>query len=259
VDAERFDAFTRHLVDFAEGNDAIAGLVAVGSMAAIDRQPDEWSDHDLWLIAADPEPFRRDQSWLPEPERIVLAYAETEHGANVIYDDGHLIEYAVFTPEEMGSIYANTHRVLVDKTDVTQRMASVVERTEGRPAPDDATVFGRFIGQLVIGLSRHGRGEILSAQSMVGKWAVENLLTLLARHVEPEVGLDLDNLDPRRRFDPAYPTLSAQIGEAACSPTPQAARNLLAIAGDHLQGVTGNTPKVHAALDALIERAGQPT
>lgn len=101
------------------------GLVAVGSMAS---GPDPWSDHDF-LVIAEPgatEALRTDPTWLPHHERLVLHFRETGHGVKAVYDDGHLVEFAVFAPDEIGLALMNRTRVLLDRADVTARVAAAL-------------------------------------------------------------------------------------------------------------------------------------
>lgn len=253
----RYQEFTDHLISWAERTDDVIGLVAVGSMAGGARRPDEWSDHDFWIVVTSgAAALRADQSWLPEAGRILLAYRETQHGTNVVYDDGHLIEYAVFEDAELEIASANSYGVLVDKADIEPRIRAIVSSTTERQHVDDlATVFGRFVGQLVIGVTRFGRGEDLSAESMVKKWALEHLLVLLAGAVEPETTVSLDNLDPRRRFEQAYPSLGRALLDASSSPVPAAARTMVAVAENHLGAVPGNSAALRSTLGGLIDRA----
>lgn len=257
MDAGTYRRFGEHLRSWAEAHPDVIGLVAVGSMAERGRIPDEWSDHDFWVVATDSAAadIRDDPSWLPDPNRIVLVYAETEHGRNIIYDDGHLIEQAVFKDSELEIARANDYRVLVDKAGIEDRMAAISRNTATTQSTVDLdTTFGRFIGQLVIGLTRYGRGELLSADSMIRKWALENLLTLLGQVCAPDTDVLLDNLDPRRRFEAAFPALGARLTESAS--LPETAVLLLDIAEEYLSEVPTNTPQVRAAVRRLIVRVG---
>ena len=100
--SELFDRFTERLVSSVSTRDEVLGLVLLGSGAQRERL-DEWSDHDFYLVVRDEvaEQMRRDLSWLPDPERIVLAPRETAHGLKVVYDDAHVLELAVATLDEV--------------------------------------------------------------------------------------------------------------------------------------------------------------
>jgi len=257
MDAANYRRFGEHLRGWAERHPDVIGLVAVGSMAERGRMPDEWSDHDFWVIATDASAsaIRDDPSWLPDPERIVLVYAETEHGRNVVYDDGHLIEQAVFKDSELEIARANDYRVLVDKATIGKRMEAVARSTAASQSSVSLdTTFGRFIGQMVIGLTRCGRGELLSADSMISKWALENLLTMLGQTAPPETDSPLDNLDPRRRFEAAFPALAGRLASAAS--LPESASVMLDIGEEYLAEVPTNTAEVRAAVRRLIHRVG---
>ena len=67
MDRSTYDRFTDHVTRWAESDPRVEALVAVGSMAAVTHQPDQWSDHDFWVIVADgtEEAIRNDPSWLP--------------------------------------------------------------------------------------------------------------------------------------------------------------------------------------------------
>lgn len=100
---DAYRAFTANLTaNLAARPDAL-GLVALGSMADRDYPPDRWSDHDFFVIVADgrDEAFRSDLGWLPDAAEVALAVRETEHGFKAIYRSGHLIEFAVFTVEQL--------------------------------------------------------------------------------------------------------------------------------------------------------------
>src|SRR4051812_48367660 len=96
-------------------------------MADRDYAPDDWSDHGFFVIssAGEQERLRGDLSWLPRHDGVALAFRETEHGLNVIYDDGHLLEFAVFDLDELGLAGINRYRVLLDRGGVEERVREV--------------------------------------------------------------------------------------------------------------------------------------
>ena len=103
MDPSTYDRFTTELVAWAESMPSVIGFVAVGSMADRSHSPDEWSDHDFWVVTTDEAAptVRNDPSWLPDRDRIVVFFNDTQHGRSAIYDDGHLIEMAVFGDSEL--------------------------------------------------------------------------------------------------------------------------------------------------------------
>ncbi|MCC7384483.1 MAG: hypothetical protein IT384_21730 [Deltaproteobacteria bacterium] len=233
-----YDAFTSELLARVSGHPEAVGLVALGSMAARDYLPDAGSDHDFFVVVRDghQEPLRASLEWLPRAAQVVLQFRETAHGLKVLYADGHLLEFAVFSPDELALAKVNRYRVLLDRADVERRLAEVAARTAadldtGRP--DDAWLIGQFLTELVVALGRHGRGELLSATQRL-QTAAGHLARLLARHATaPEKSL-LDGLDPLRRFERVFPGLGTELNEALQGPLPHAVERLLALASREL-------------------------
>ena len=189
MDEVTYNRFTDELIEWANRDSRVVGLVALGSMAGGSRVPDEWSDHDFWVVAneADAEALRAERDWLPDSERIVVHFVDTEHGRSAIYDDGHLVEYAVFRNSELEIARANAFRVLVDRCDLENRMVSMAQRTAAAVGSDPTgeSQVGRLLSQIVIGANRFGRGEVLSANSLIRGAATTTLLGLVSRFVPP--------------------------------------------------------------------------
>ena len=229
MDCSSYGQFTTALQSWAEREPAVIGLIAAGSAAGGSHEPDEWSDHDFWVITSEAaaEPLRCDLGWLPDPDRIAMTYRETEHGVGAVYDDGHLVEVAVFTLSEMTVGRLNDYRVLYGDDNFQSR---VVPLSSKRPAAEPPNEAGRFLTQLLIGLGRHGRGEKLSAHAMVRGRALETLLGLVAAVASPETSAPLDDLDRHRRFEAAYPSIAPQILAALRLDVPGCAEGLIEVA-----------------------------
>ena len=235
MNRQEYHAFTYQLQAVLQADERVMGLVAVGSMADISHAPDEWSDHDFFVITRQPEDFRSDLSWLPEATAILFSYRETAHGVKVVYDTGHLLEFAVFHPDELQLARVNDYRVLIDRADIRTTLAGLQQTTAQQATlADDHFLFGQLLTHLLVGTGRYARGEHLSGHIFIKHYAVADLLTLLARHLPTANHAELDNLDPFRRFERAYPVLGARINAALLLTPPQAAREILAMAEEHL-------------------------
>ena len=137
MDRSTYIRFADALVDTLAARPDVVGLVAVGSFAT---GPDEYSDHDFFVIARDQpaaEALRRDVTWLPDSERLVLVFRETAHGVKAVYDDGHVMEFAVFLPDEIRLAAVNRARVLVDRADVQARVDAAREQSAARAGMPD--------------------------------------------------------------------------------------------------------------------------
>lgn len=239
---EEHTEFTSRVVAAVERDPMVFGVVALGSSAGTSRPPDRFSDHDLFLVveAEGVERYRSSIDWMPEPERVVLSYRETDHAVKVVYDDGHLVEAAVFSPDEVFLARMNDYAVLFDRADVEQRMAGVREATlrATRTEPSDEWLAGQFLTGLLVGTSRYRRGEALSGHTFVKQHAAGHLAVMLWRHLAP-ADVRRDDLDPTRRLEQALPAVGAAIEAAMQLPVPDAAAALLDIAETELAGLFG--------------------
>jgi hypothetical protein len=244
MDAEAYERFTKRLEQSLTTDERVLGLIALGSMASQDTLPDRWSDHDFFVIVrtGEQEAFRTDLSWVPDAGDLVLSYRETAHGLKALYRSGHLLEFAVFDPEELHLAKVNRYRVLFDRGGIGDAMASLRQETVAWASTaqmGDSERFGQFLANLLVAGGRAARGEHLSARQLMG-YALQHLVVLLARHVPKEEDHPLDDLDPLRRFERSWPTLGRDLDVALEAPVQQAAQSLLEIArrelGERLPG-----------------------
>jgi hypothetical protein len=255
MDDASFRAFTAELTERARADDRVVGLVAVGSTAELDYAPDEWSDHDFLLISrsGEQEGLRRDLRWLPAHERITFSFRETAHGLKVFYDDGHMIEFAVFDVAEIALAGINRYRVLLDRGGVED--ACVARRDHPRPELSDDHVFGMVVSSALVAIGRGRRGEALSAAFLV-TWALTYLTRLVARVVPAENASVLDDLDSLRRFERAYPELAAELAESVRLSPPDGALRLLDVLEREVR--PRRTDLAWDAFDAVVARAQRP-
>jgi hypothetical protein len=228
-----YRAFTAALTANLSADPLVLGLIALGSMAEQDYLPDQWSDHDFFVItvAGEQEAFRTDLSWLPNHQQLAFWFRETPHALRAIYDSGHLLEFVLFDEAEFAAHgRINRYRVLLDRTGISALAAEVAERTAREAASgsvDDRLLLGECLTNLMVGAARYWRGERLSGHLFVKSYAMELLVRLIAKRVPAKRQSLLDNLAPTRRFEWVYPELSAMLDEAANLPPPEAARRIL--------------------------------
>jgi hypothetical protein len=263
MDAASYERLTERLRERLAADETVLGLIALGSMAALDTKPDRWSDHDFFVVVrtGEQERFRRDLSWLPESEAVVLSYRETAHGLKVLYRDGHLLEFAVFDPEELHLAKVNRYRVLLDRGGIADAMARIQEAsTEWAAASGmgDFERFGQFLANLLVGASRHARGEGLSGRQFVG-YALQHLAVLLGKYVPRETEHPLDNLDPLRRFERSWPEIGEELNRLLEAPMPETARGLLGIARRELGGrLPGYPAEAAETVGRVLETLNAP-
>jgi|tagenome__1003787_1003787.scaffolds.fasta_scaffold20908626_2 lincosamide nucleotidyltransferase len=251
MQADEYRAFTRDLAERLRADERAIGLVAVGSMADRDYAPDEWSDHDFFVITPTgrQEELRNDLSWLPNGQRIALSLRETDHGLIVIYDHGHLLEFAVFDLEEIALAGVNRSRVLLDRGGVAERIEHVAANP--RPPRDDLFLFGKTLAAALVATGRGRRGETLSAAFLV-TWATTYLSRLLIKAVPSPDASILDGFDSLRRFERAYPKLGAELAAIVRLAPADAGPALLEVLDRELRPLRPDLP--WQALDAVRER-----
>ena len=163
----KIEAYQQYIDDLQESlelREDVLGLVLLGSTSNQSHPPDEYSDHDFFVVTrtGQQEHYRQDLSWLPDSESIVFWYRETDHAVKVLYESGHLLECAVFDPEELKIAKVNDYRVVFDKAN----LQAIVESTHypEHPTLADRFLWGQLLGHLVVGYGRLQRGEALIAR-----------------------------------------------------------------------------------------------
>ena len=232
-----YRSFTHHLRARLESDARVLGLVALGSMAERGRTPDAWSDHDFFVITVTgvQESFRQDLSWLPESERIVLKLRETAHGLKVLYDDGHLLEFAIFDEAELHLARVNDYRVLLDRAHVDADLLHLRTRSAAEVSSFDVErSFALFLSALLVGAGRTVRGEVLSGSSFIKQHALGELLRILTHCLPTGSETQLDNLDPFRRFEREFPEQGRTLHQVLLQEPGLCARQLLRFAEEQL-------------------------
>lgn len=253
-----YQSFTDTLRRNLENDERVLALVALGSMACPDYR-DQWSDHDFWLITRPgaQEAFLTDLSWLPQHHDILLALRQGGQYYTVLYTSGHAAEFAVFDTEELYRGKLNNYRLLFDKAGVAGHIQTVYERTglEQQDKADSVFLLHHFLITLWIGVTRYYRGERLSSHRYLSHYALDALLVLIVHYLPPADPLILDNLDPHRRFEQAYPAVAAEIHALLQQELPKAAVQMLDLADRLLSNKMTDYPvaAVHTIRALLLE------
>jgi hypothetical protein len=254
-------AFTAAVRANLEREADVLGLVGLGSTSGLLPGPDAFSDHDLWVVTrpGDQERFRTDLGWLPSSAGpVALSFRETAHGVKALMASGHLVEFAVFDPDELALARINRYALLLDRADLAQRLVRVREGTvvaAAGPPPDLAWHAGQFLTNLVVGAGRAARGERLSGHQLVRISALGHLVTLLRADLPPGTSSPLDDLDPFRRLEQALPGAAHELDEALRRPVVDAAQGLLAVLLRHRPGLVSTAAR--SAVEQALARAAR--
>lgn len=231
-----YQALTDRLQRSLEGDARVIGLMAAGSMARLSHQPDEWSDHDFWVIVQPGSEswFIEHHDWLPDSDQLVLFFRHAVHGSiKAVYASGHLLEFAVSGRQELFNAKLNDYHLLIDRAELAATLAQIRANTEQEHKTwlqDDLTLMGEFITNLLVGVWRCRRGEYLSGRQFITFSSLYSLLRLIPKHIPSDHPEVLDNIDPLRRFELAYPGIGQEINHLLQLDPEQAAAGLLDLA-----------------------------
>jgi hypothetical protein len=234
MDSSQFQKFTNTLQRTLDADERVRALIGIGSLAQPERL-DRWSDHDFWVIATaeGQAHFLNDLSWLPDHTTIVLALRPAPEYYTVLYTSGHIAEFAVFAVTDLARGQLDGYRMLFDKDDIREQIQAIYARSASKqPADDPARAIGHFLVTLCTGAARDARGERLSAHTYIFQYALDELLRLITQHIPAQQSGLGDRFDPRRRFENAYPDLSALLAPLLTLTPLAAAPRLLGIAED---------------------------
>jgi hypothetical protein len=242
-----YQTFTDTLRRTLDRDPRVIGLMAAGSMADQSHAPDEWSDHDFWVVvepgaAAD---FHARRDWLPEGDQIVLLIREQHGGFKAIYRSGHLLEFAVTGRAELLTARVNDYRLLIDRANLAADLARMQRDTAAEFVAfvqDDLCLLGQFLTSLLVGVGRLRRGERICARQLITVQALGPLWRLIAKHVPGGHLAVLDNLDPLRRVEMAYPEIGAEMNALLQLDLDAAARGLLDLADRLLRARLADYP-----------------
>jgi hypothetical protein len=223
------------------------------SRSGLLRTKDSWSDHDFAVVLRDGESsqYLSDVSSMPKPEKII---AWAQHGGiyNVaVYDDGHKVEYLVCNEQAARSITVTKFLVLLDRSDIGQRIQQAHVRTSALQtamSEDACDPVNLAIVVLTAG-HRVQRGELLNATSLLAA-AADMALNMLATTQGWEL---TDPLDPRRRLERLQPDLAKEFSDVLTAPPDNGIRRLLRLIDTTTQPQTPtrNWPSFDSVLRTL--------
>jgi len=241
VNIDEYNAFTNTLLDNLEADPRVLGLIAVGSMAQRDTRPDEWSDHDFFVVVPPglQEQLRTEVDWIPDRRSVIFQFRETAHGVKVLYEQGHMIEFAVFDPDELYLARVNQFRILLDRSDLARRMEEISTATSEwsrSRLQDNDYLLGQILTGILVAHGRWVRGEKLSARACLINQVVPQVVRMLVKYRLADAPEVLDNIDPLRRFELGYGTLGTTLNHLLDQPLPAAASGLLEFVEEELAG-----------------------
>ncbi len=207
--------FKKELRDKSKDDERILGLIWAGSAAETERF-DIYSDFDFYLVTQDEdaEPMRQNLEWLPRFEEIAYWARETAHGLKVVYKDGTILEFAIFTLDELSNSVVNHFFVDLDKADVESRTQAI--KVQGEPKSHETVEdhLAIIYTLLMIAIGRARRGELLIAGQFIRSYAALHLIKAVKKTFDSADLTKRDVLDPWRRFEWEYPEIALKLNAA---------------------------------------------
>lgn len=252
-----FDQYSAELTSRCRQTPGVLGLILVGSTTAARASArDRWSDHDFFVLFADgtEQALRRELPFLPFRDQVVTVAREGEIGVSVLYADGHVFEFGAATVAELGPFRLGQYEIAYDTGPVAGLAAAAARRGAQRATIDAAHEVSLAFIKLLIGVGRTRRGELINGGSFVRTYAVGHLANAVLARLPYEVAPARDGLDPVRRFEEAYPSISRPLGEALDRPAEEAARLLYDLARAALEPGWDEFPTL--AADTVAQQLG---
>lgn len=255
----RFAEISAGLIAAVQSHSDLVGLVLLGSAAesAASRR-DEWSDHDFFALAraGTGAVVRGSLDWLPDQDHLVLTAQEGEIGFVALYDDGHVLEFALSEVSDLSGALACDASVVID--DDCGAVTALIDQSRERAASADAfdpeNDIRLVLTKLLIGVGRLRRGERLVANTFIRTWAVQRLARAVRGRYPERSSALRDAIDPERRFEQDFPEWGVRIGDALDLEAEACAHALFILLREELEPGWWEFPT--AAADAVARRLG---
>jgi hypothetical protein len=246
---EKFLSYQAQLTDSVAKRPEVVGLIFVGSAAATERV-DQYSDQDFFLVVhpGAGEAFRKNLDWLPNHQDIAFSPRETAHGLKVVYQNGDVLEFAVFEDSELELSSVNDYSVALDRQDLADRVAKIAKRSIPA-ATNRAQDLELFFSLILIGVGRAKRGEVLAAEQHIKSYALTHALKLL--RATGSSNTKADSLNSFRRFEFDYPQLASELQNLLLLETEAAAMKLCQVVLRELEATASETAQYQVVAKRL--------
>ena len=148
----------------------------------------------------------------------------------MLYQDGRVLEFAVFEDQELELATVNDYLVTLDRATIQRRVEAIAAKEVKKASFNDQ--LGLFLSLLVIGLGRYLRGEQVAGHLHIKSYAVEKLALLVRLGLGGEAA---DSLNPVRRLEIDHPAIASAISSALLLDSAEAAVVLAEIALEYLE------------------------
>lgn len=191
-----WDELLSALLEWADGTDAVRGVIMVGSRARTDRPADQWSDLDLILVCDD-QGLIDDEGWLDQVASVWVSLVhpgplEDAPVRQVVFAGGYDVDVVMLGPSAVNDFDRNPAladllgrgmKVLLDKDGVLDQLELHSPDTLSNPTPDEfAWAISDLLFQFVWATKHLLRGDVWQAKDDVDCYMRNRLLSLIEWH-----------------------------------------------------------------------------
>lgn len=194
------------ILEYAESDDDIKGIVAIGSTTRSDVKADEYSDLDLFIVTVNTEPWFSGEY----PKRfgnVSISFIEDTLGGGkerrCIYDEDKDVDMLVFTPEQFEAavkegvaqwVMNRGYAVLYDSMDFTSLLENHITLSVTAPSMTEdefLNMINDFYFHNIWAYKKLKRGEIWSAKISVDSYLKGYLLRMIELYRYKVSGVDV--------------------------------------------------------------------
>lgn len=246
-------ALIQRVITWGEAAPDIGGMIVVGSQARSDHAADEWSDLDLVIIAADPQPYAASSEWLAPFGDVWFTFVEPAPGGlverRVLFAGARDVDVilagrdqvaqmaAEGIPPDLAGLFQRSARVILDKDGLAQRLIACVPPAPGIPQPPSEAEFQQTVHDFWFHTAwtakKLARGELWMAKMCCDMYMKGLLLRMIEWHARARHGWDYDTWHNGRFLDTwADPAVVERLRDAFAPYDADSVRGALLATGD---------------------------
>ena len=203
---DKYFQIKSNILKYAESDDDIKAIVAIGSSTRSDVKADEYSDLDLFIITANTEPWFSGE-YPKKFGNVNISFIENTLGGGkerrCIYDEDKDVDMLVFTPEQFEAavkegvaqwVMNRGYIVLYDSMDFTSLLEKHITLSVTAPSMTEdefMNMINDFYFHNIWAYKKLKRGEIWSAKISVDSYLKNYLLRVIELYCSKVSGVDV--------------------------------------------------------------------
>ena len=203
---DKYFQIKSNILKYAESDDDIKAIVAIGSSTRSNVKADEYSDLDLFIITANTEPWFSGE-YPKKFGNVNISFIENTLGGGkerrCIYDEDKDVDMLVFTPEQFEAavkegvaqwVMNRGYIVLYDSMDFTSLLEKHITLSVTAPSMTEdefMNMINDFYFHNIWAYKKLKRGEIWSAKISVDSYLKNYLLRMIELYCSKVSGVDV--------------------------------------------------------------------